>query len=72
MNYEAFQFEKSFEHAPKASKQLNYVVFNELIDISMSKTILFQKKIENLFWHMILYVKNTLISMAMSIVHETF
>ena len=28
MKSEAFHFEKSFEHSPKASKQLNYIVFN--------------------------------------------
>ena len=49
MKYEAFHFEKSFEHGPKASKQLNYIVFNDFIDISMSKIMFFQKNIENQF-----------------------
>ena len=55
MKYEAFHFEKSFEHGPKASKQLNYIVFNDLIDISMSKIIIFQKNVENQFWDMLSY-----------------
>ena len=72
MKSEAFHFAKSFEHGPKASKQLNYIVFNDLIDISMSKIIIFQTtNIENQFWHMILCVKITLISMVMSILLET-
>ena len=29
MKSEAFHFAKSFEHSPKASKQLNYIVFND-------------------------------------------
>ena len=55
--YEAFHFEKSFEHGPKASKQLNYIVFNDLIDISMSKNTDVQTNTENQLWHMIWYVK---------------
>ena len=49
MKSEAFHFAKSFEHGPKASKQLNYIVFNDFIDISMSKIIIFQKNIEHQF-----------------------
>ena len=29
MKSEAFHFAKSFEHSPKASKPLNYIVFND-------------------------------------------
>ena len=29
MKSEAFRFEKSFEHSPKASKPLNHIVFND-------------------------------------------
>ena len=43
MKSEAFHFAKSFEHGPKASKQLNYIVFNDFIDISMAQIIIFQK-----------------------------
>ena len=44
MKYEAFHFEKSFEHGPKAAKQLNYIVFNDLIGISMTQIIFFSKQ----------------------------
>ena len=49
MKSEAFHFAKSFQHGPKASKQLNYIVFNDFIDTSMSKFVIFQKEIENQF-----------------------
>ena len=58
MKSEAFHFAKSFEHGPKASKQLNYIVFNDFIDISMSKIIIFQKNVENQFWLNYSCVKN--------------
>ena len=49
MKYEAVHFEKSFEHGPKAPKQLNCIVFNDFIDISMSKNTCFQTNAEHLF-----------------------
>ncbi len=41
MKYEAFHFEKSFEHSPKTSKQLNnIIVFNDFnIENQMFKKI---------------------------------
>ena len=45
MESEAFHFAKSFEHSPKASKPLNYIVFN---DLNVEETM-FQKNVENKF-----------------------
>ena len=46
----AFHFEKSFEHSPKASKQLNYVVFNDLSEFVLTICWVFWDLIR--VWHM--------------------
>ena len=62
MKSEAVHFAKSFEHSPKASKQLNYIIFNdsngENVHFEVKIIFCFKKNVGNQFLHMILYVKN--------------
>ena len=46
MKSEAFRFEKSFEHSPKPSKPLVYIVFN---DFNVEQLTLRTKHVENQF-----------------------